>query len=177
MNGYRYNIDRSDRICSVDEAWLDFARENGAGHLTEPSVIGRRLWEFISGRETQHLYRLIFERVRESGQTTVVPFRCDSPRCRRFMELSVAPAESDGLELLVRVLREESRVHVNLLDVRISRDDRFLEICSWCKCVRVDEDHWFEVEEAIRRLQLFLAPELPSLTHGLCRPCESSLLK
>ena len=67
LRRYRYRVDATDRINWVDSWWLAFARENGASELTADSVIGRSLWDFVSGADTRRLFKAIHERVRSSG--------------------------------------------------------------------------------------------------------------
>ncbi len=173
-NRFRYQVDSRDRIRFVDTAWLDFARQNNAAELTEAAVIGQSLWEFIAGRETQHLYRLIFDAVRKERKIATVPFRCDSPECRRYMELSITLLPGDGLEFLVSLIREELRAYVALLDPNVPREEDFVTVCSWCKRVFLPDDDWVEVETGVRHLQLFSDEALPQITHGMCETCASA---
>jgi hypothetical protein len=168
-----YWLDGNDRLEAVSAAWLEFARTNSAGHLTRDAVIGRSLWDFLTGTEVRLLYQLLFRRVREDGISVVLPFRCDSPSVRRFMELGVRPGDQGGLELEGRLLRTEAREPARLLDPAEARTDDFLTVCSWCKQVRLPSEHWVEAEEAIVTLDLFSAPQLPRLTHGICSACAA----
>ena len=171
----RYQIDSGDRIRFVDSSWLDFARKNGAAELAEPLVLNRPLWQFIAGKETQHLYGLIFDAVRDKQKTATIPFRCDSPECRRYMELSIAPLPNDGLEIAASLIREEPRPYVRLLDPNIPRGGELVTICGWCKKVLVPDEDWVEVETAVRCLNLFSAEALPQITHGICGGCQSAV--
>ena len=81
-----HRIDADNRVASVNDEWEAFARENDATQLTRQNVIGTPLREFVFGLETWHLYELIFNRVRSDSNGITIPFRCDSPHRRRFME-------------------------------------------------------------------------------------------
>ncbi|MBC8328945.1 MAG: hypothetical protein H8E31_09385 [Planctomycetes bacterium] len=166
-----YRIDSQGRIVDVSLEWLDFARENCAHRLDRQALVGRPLWEFIAGSETRCLYEMVFERVRKEEVTVTLPFRCDSPTLRRFMQLVVRPAPEGWLELEGQVIRTEVRAEVPLLDPSAVRSEEFLNICSWCKKVQRSQDEWIEVEGAIADLELFAAPVLPQLSHGLCPAC------
>lgn len=172
---FHYRVDSDDRIRFVSAEWLAFAQDNAAPTLGPDAVLGQSLWKFVAGRETQHLYRLLFAAARREERILTVPFRCDSPSTRRFMELEIAPLADAALSISASLLREESRSPVELLDPRAPRSDDFVVICSWCKRVLVPPDEWAEVEAAIRGLGLFEATRLPSLTHGLCGACELAM--
>jgi hypothetical protein len=151
-----------------------FACENQAEELNVHAVVGKSLFEFIGGTETQHLYMVLIDKVRKEQGETVVPFRCDSPSLRRFMELRVSYQGNGTVRFAGRLIREETRDTVTLLDDAVSRNDAFIRMCSWCKKVAVDEG-WVEVEEAVNRLRLFESEVLPKITHGVCEACSSSI--
>jgi hypothetical protein len=170
-----YRLDSEDRIVSVGAEWLAFARANAGAELEPGAVLGRRLWDFIADRETRHLYGLIFATARLERRNVTIPFRCDSPTSRRYMELAIEPLADDALDLSSMTIREEPRSYVALLDPSVPRSDDLLVICSWCKQVLVPRTGWVEVEIAIRRLDLFASAQLPNLSHGMCSACESKL--
>ena len=175
LREFAYRVDADNRITDVDSAWLAFAQQNAPSRLDRRATIGRPLPDFISDAETRHLYHMIFARVRATKRSLVLPFRCDSPTLRRFMELEVAPLAGDALALTGRLLWEEARPHVALLDVAVPRGEDALTICSWCKQVYVAGE-WIDVEEAVSRLRLFYRASLPHLTHGICERCRDRVL-
>ncbi len=83
-------IDAADKLVHVNDAWLAFAGENTAPQLTAASVLNQPIWRFIQGQETIYLYKQIFGRVRAGKSPVKFPFRCDSPDCRRFMEMQLS---------------------------------------------------------------------------------------
>lgn len=169
---FRYVIDSTDRIVAANAEWFDFARENGAGWLTSDAVLGRPLWDFITDPETRMLYREMVKGVREQSRAQMVPFRCDSPDRRRFMELTISKNPDGALLFLSRVVREESREPIPFLAPGIARGDSVLVMCGWCKKVRVGAEQWVEVEAAVKALDLFDAPRLPRISHGICSVCS-----
>ncbi len=170
----RYRLDAYDRIRSVSEDWLAFARRNGAAHLDE-SVVGQSIWRFIDGRETRELYRLLFERVRDWGTPVSFPLRCDSPEQRRYLTLTIQPAEQEGLELQTETVREEPRPAVPLFETLLGAEGDQLTVCSWCKRVLVNGEAWVEAEEAIERLDLFGDAPMPNISYGICPACKASI--
>ncbi|RMF84814.1 MAG: hypothetical protein D6736_18575 [Nitrospinota bacterium] len=166
-----HRIDAEDRIIFVNEAWLAFAQQNDASHLTREAVLGQPLWCFIAGEETQHLYTLLLSQVRSTGQRRWIPFRCDSPDRRRFMEMEIALCAPGEVQFTSWLLREEVRPPLPLFEAKQERSPTLLTLCSWCKKVKISPTEWIEVEEAIRRLDLFADPHPPRITHGICPSC------
>lgn len=168
---FRYVIDGNDCFLSANGEWFDFARENGAGHLTLERLLGRSVWDFIAGRETRQLYRVLLKGVREGRSITRVPYRCDSPNRRRYMELGISRNADGSVVFCSWLVGQEEREAVALLDQGVSRNEELIAMCSWCNKVRVGEVDWVEAEEAVRVLGLFNAPALPQISHGMCGEC------
>lgn len=170
-----HHIDGEDRIVFANAAWYEFARENGADSLAKESVEGRWLWSYISNRETRQLLQLLVNRVRCGCGKVTIPYRCDSPVRRRFMELQLSLLPMRGVEFRSRMLRVEARDYVALLDCGVTRSGESLRVCSWCKRVWVTGRGWLEVEEAVQVLNLFGAGPIPGIAHGICEKCSRSL--
>ncbi|MGA7828510.1 MAG: hypothetical protein WCA04_12655 [Geobacteraceae bacterium] len=171
-NSCRYLIDGADRIICVSGNWLAFAQRNEAAESCHPDrVINRSIWDFVDGIETTHLYELILEKVRSTDRSVRVPFRCDAPGTRRYLELLITPVQRDFVEFVSALLYEEPRDHVELLASGVPRSEEFIRICSMCKKVELSKNSWVEIEEAIEALRLFDKTTLPQITHGLCHEC------
>jgi hypothetical protein len=171
MSCGQYELDGEDRIRSVNEPWCAFARANEAEHLID-AVVGTSIWDWIEGMEVRHLYQLLFSRVRRHRPIPRLPFRCDSPGVRRFMELDLSVLPDDGLLCKAQLKRTERRPPVSLLDSSTGRSQALVIVCSWCKRVRVNRGLWLEVEQAVSALGL-LESEPPGITHTICTDCES----
>ncbi len=126
-------IDDADKIVHVNDDWLAFAGENTAPQLTASSVLDQLIWRFIQGQETIYLYKQIFSRLRAGKSPVKFPFRCDSPDCRRFMEMKLSLLPGGAIQFIAQILRQEWRDPVDLLDASRDRTGEFLKICSWCK--------------------------------------------
>jgi hypothetical protein len=173
---YAYSVDTRDLIDAVDEAWLGFARANGAPELTAEAVLGQPLYRYLAGEETRHWYRLILDKVRRVEGEMRLPFRCDGPTVRRFMELRIRRHGPAGVAFVGRLVREEAREAMALFDAATSRSADSLAVCPWCKLVSVD-GAWLEVEDAVAKLGLFEAPRLPRVAHGVCDRCHAHLAR
>ncbi|CAG1066523.1 hypothetical protein BAC1_02141 [uncultured bacterium] len=165
-----HTVDADENIVNVNGEWVEFARENGAPELASELVVGRAIWEFITGRETRHISRLLLEKARRGGRSISIRYRCDSPELKRFMEMEIVPIESGSVDFRSRILRLEHREPVLLLDPGTPRADEFLTICSWCRRARV-ASVWVELDEAVKTLDLFSSVSMPQLTHGICQDC------
>lgn len=170
-----YRIDKDDRIVFVNDQWDRFAVGNEGNGVRSSEVLGRSLWDFIDGLTTQQIYRQIVKRSR-AGNAVDYPLRCDAPDRRRLLQMGVRAAHSGAVEFTSRVVSEEPRQAVSLLDRRFPRTGDLVTVCSWCEKVRV-EGRWVDVEDAIAALGLFQQTELPALTHGMCQACNDTMNK
>lgn len=169
-----YRIDAHQRLVFVSEHWGSFGEENHGRHLAAEQVLGRSLWDFITDQTTIEIYRALVARVVQTACVAQFPFRCDSPGARRHMWMILSALENGACQFSSRILREEPRTFVPLLDPLALRDPRaFVTVCSWCKKVAVPNTGWLEVERAVGVMELFGTPLQPQLTHGICPPCEA----
>lgn len=172
-----YRIDQSDRINFANQEWFDFARENNAMALRPDAVIGSLLWNYISDEETRRLFQVLLGKVRETGAPVALPYRCDSGDCRRFMEMKIVPMPDRQVGFYSRILRDEPREKVRLMEPHAERTDGVLVMCSWCKKIPLPDGRWVEVEEAVKALNLFDAPRLPMISHTMCPECAAAFVK
>jgi hypothetical protein len=172
---YCYRVDAADRLVWVDAWWLAFAAENGAPELTEQSVLGRSLWDFIEGNEPRRLFAEIHARVRRTSKTLVLPFRCDSPTLQRHLRLKIVPAEQGELHYESILLRVEPQRMLTLLDPQQPRTDAMLTMCSGCKRALLEPVGWLEVEDISVRLRLFESRRVPQLRYTICPDCAVAM--
>lgn len=171
-NDYIYVIDEADRIVSVSDNWLLFAQENEATASCHPdSIMNKPIWDYIFGMETQHLFEVTLEKVRTTDKSVVLPFRCDAPDRRRYLELLITPLHQKCIKFTSYIIREESRDTVVLLEAGIPRSNDIINMCSMCKKVELSKGNWVEVEVALTTLKLFEQLKLPQISHGLCVEC------
>lgn len=172
MNSCVYIIDKQNLIVSLSGNWLSFARENQAEESCRPDrVLHEPIWKFIDGEETSYLYQLCLAKIRSQQRPMILPFRCDAPDQRRYLELQMTPLAQEQIEFSSRILRVEVRERVKLLEPDAPRAETFIKMCSMCKKIKIAEKIWLEVEEAVATLGLFGEEPLPRITHGCCPPC------
>jgi len=178
LSGVRYAIDADDKICFVDEAWGRFAQANDGSELAQPAIIGQALWNHISDETTRKLYQQIVARVRK-GQVARFRLRCDGPKFRRLLEMTIRPALNGSVEFETGIVQIDDRAPLALLSRDTPRSSDLLRVCAWCTRVDVSAgaNDWVEVEEAADRLRLFELEKAPQLTHGICEVCLESMTK
>ena len=176
MRECTYRIDADDRLSWVSSGWVDFAEENEGIGLDSDQILGRSLFDYITGLETPELYRRLFTKVRRAGKPLSFPFRCDAPGVRRRMRMAIRPLADGGLEIATTVSEQEPREFVPLLDAKAQRNAEYIRMCSWCARVQLDADRWEEVEVAIELLGLFDREGLPQISHGACPSCRTAVV-
>jgi hypothetical protein len=127
-----YRLDAKNRIIEVGGNWDRFAHENGADDLASDFVIGLPLRAFISGDVTKMFMDTMLTRVRLTGKPAVIPYRCDSPGIKRFMEMSL---EAIGTEVFSehRILAERPMPrHTNFRVAAHNKSCRMIKQCSMC---------------------------------------------
>ncbi|MHB1351225.1 MAG: hypothetical protein C4563_02470 [Desulfobulbus sp.] len=175
MNEVVYTIDAGDRLFSANDAWDRFASENSSPHLNANTVCHRLLWDFIQDSETCLLHATLLGRVRSGRSIRNLPFRCDSPGLRRFMEMDITDLGDGIIEYRCRLIKTEVREPVPLLADSVRADERLLRMCSWCKKIDAGNNVWLEIEDFILRRNLFAAQPIPRITHTICDTCVKLL--
>ncbi len=168
-----YVLDAEDVIADVSPEWLAFASDNGAPDLCREAVVGKPLWSFIAGEETRYLYRLLLKKARETATPIVIPFRCDSPDCRRYMRLELSQLSAGTIQGSGELIRSEPRPYLSLLDLGLARSDSTVAMCSYCKAIRTADDGWVELESGVELLGLLESERPPQVTHGACESCAA----
>lgn len=167
-----HRIDGEDRICYVNEEWLAFALENDTPEITRASVMKKPIWDFIEDAETRAIFNELISRVRQTMSAVSVPFRCDSPDRVRQMSMELVPLLDEEVQFNCRMVREEAREPVGMLDPGAARSDELVKICSWCKRIETDAGRWVEIDRAIDEMGLFGETRPPRTTGGICPDCK-----
>ncbi|HCE46896.1 MAG TPA: hypothetical protein DET40_25390 [Lentisphaeria bacterium] len=172
-NDIIYLVNERDDICFVNGKYEEFAAANAGNAAASKSVLHQSLWNFVTDITTQELYRSALRKVRE-GNRLRFKFRCDSPDCRRMLEMNMQVVRNREVEFRIRTISEKKRPVQALWDPLAIRSKDLLRVCSWCKKIQVGDD-WMEVEKAVTRLSLFERSVLPSVSHGICDQCYKEI--
>jgi len=170
-----YLIDDRDRIAHVSAGWNEFAFTNGSPHLSSDAVVGKSIWDHITGPLVRNLYEEFLRCVREHQRTAEFPFRCDSPTERRFLRMRLLPQADNRIAITTHLLRRESREAVPLLAMAAADSGDAIEMCSFCKKVRIDATTWVTAEAAVAALDLFGEVQRPGISHSVCPACVDDM--
>lgn len=172
-----YTLDSNDRIVSVNEAWDSFATQNEGTAFLAEHIVGRNLFEFIGDDSTRQIYRQMLARIR-SGKDLEYRYRCDSPECRRLMEMQVRATDSEGgVEFRSITLEATQRAPMRLPQADgadVTEPAELQRTCGWCNRLDVN-GVWMEIEDALPRLQVLESAAAPTLTHGICEACLAKM--
>jgi hypothetical protein len=166
-----YVADESDVIVSIDGPWDEFARSNDSPECCSEFVLGRSVFEFIDSVEVIGIYRQLFSAARRTGRSVRFPFRCDAPRFRREMHMTLSPSPGDCIELRTRLIASSERPAQTLFDRSVLGEGDPIRVCSYCNRFSVPGQGWVEVEAAVESLQLFNVDRVPQISHGICDGC------
>lgn len=170
-----YGVDSNDCLTDFNDAWTSFAAENADRDLTASSLVGRSLWDEISDVTTGHLYRLMFQRLRQGAPVIQFRFRCDGPAQRRLLSMEMK-ANADGcIRFEVTPLVVENRDPIPLMEAQPIESEWILDMCSWCNRIEVEGGRWVEIETGLEAHAVFEGQATPSLTHGICAACEAAV--
>ena len=160
-----YALDDADQITRVSHGWADLGNR----------LLGRTIWNFFSGTATHHIYRNIFQRVRNTEASTSVDIRCDQPN--QLVELRVVVSGSANSELLVTIetLLKAPTEYQSLWDPDVVRSTQLVRACSWCQSIHVRDDLWLPFVEAVGEIGLLQANYPPDISHGICKDCFGQL--
>ena len=170
-----YRIDADDRVMGHGDGWGNFARENDAPELAELAGTAT-LWSFMSSETCRGMWQMIVERARSGGEALQVPLRCDAPHARRWFEMVITPEADGQVHFRSRLVFEELRDPVPLLDLAAERDDAgdAVPLCTWCGQVEYD-GRWLEVETMLREARLLEQPVMPAVDYGVCTGCRDDM--
>lgn len=162
-----YRLDKADRIVETGGAWDRLAQENAGTDLLSASIVGRSLYDYIHGDVSRMFVRTLVNGVRTLGRPRTVPYRCDSPGVRRFMEMSLFREASGSILVEHRQLRTEAIQRKFDFKAGVALGRQMIIRCSHCNAVK-NNGTWGEAED--------LLPEgntqVPVI-YGVCQTCLS----
>jgi hypothetical protein len=171
-----YTIDADDRLVEVNHAFCEsfgVGRTETAAH----ALIGRPIWDFVTGAVSRQIWEVLYDRVRAVGAPVFVPLRADTASQRSLIDLELHPLSDRSIRHVCEYVLRESRPAIALLDPNYPRDDRALLRCAWCARVQVRLGLWQEVEDALISLRLQATETLPQVRDASCGACTQSVLK
>jgi hypothetical protein len=184
LDGVAYAIDRNERIVAIGESnWNEFATANDGDGVLANDIVGRPLFDFVSGDHIKDAYRRMLTAVL-GGERKIAQFRfrCDAPAVRREMRMSVTPLRDAGAVVAAlfqsQTVAVEDRPPINLFGLfnrprRPAVQRTIVTVCSFCHAVS-DEDAgngrdrtWVSAETYYRKG----GSSDVDVSHGICGGC------
>lgn len=159
---------------ALSDNWDAFARQNCAVGLAPGEVLGRSLWDYIKDETTRRLYQVLLRAVRSKGLSLSFPYRCDSPRMRRYMMMHLTPRADGSVTFVNELVETRARSPEVYFRSVLAPNTQYFVMCSVCNRVRFYEtDNWQEVEEAFTTLAQVDDPL--EVVYEVCESCSGSL--
>ena len=141
-----YWLDGEDKIIGVGSTWDFFAGENEGREVVSELVVGRSLWEFISGDPTRMWLSSILTLARIRNENVNRPYRCDSPTVKRFMNLEIKKDADGVLHLVHSLVRVEAMSVPCRVNPTPSPGKKMIQRCSVCNRFNTAKG-WTEAED------------------------------
>jgi hypothetical protein len=175
-----YTIDEEDRIIEVNTGWAEFAADNDAPELIEPTFDGT-LWQAIADAGTRSMWHSVVTVVRSTQRPVTIPYRCDAPHIRRWFEMQIQGIGEQRVRFRSALVAVEPRpAPIDRIEIERESDDRedlpLVLGCSWCARYGAD-GHWVELEQAVRHHRWLERDHPPKVRAGICPECASRIRK
>lgn len=166
-----YWLDHDDRIVQVNPLWDQFALENGGEQrLLSSEIKGRRVFDFITGDQTRMYLEALLQHVRFLNRTLNRSYRCDSPTLKRFMSMSLTPAEQGLVKLDHTLLKSELFEKPVIYRHEPDPEADALPRCSVCTRLLIKKN-WLSPEDA--EILGLITPGIPLPVHyRICPACR-----
>jgi hypothetical protein len=190
LEGVSYALDPQGMFLAVGRpGWSQFATDNGQPALAEDRIIGRHLFDYVSGPEVQDIYRRMHEMVLSRTRPQITfQFRCDAPDAERRMRMSVSLISVEGEPAAIlyqsQVLAEISRPPMDLFDpvareagLASMRNMPLINMCSYCHDVALTGDGPAGARQWITPEAYYRAggSSQVRISHGICQECYETV--
>lgn len=167
-------LDFDNLIVEVGGDWDRFAIENDAPELSGERIIGRSIFDFVSGNVTRQFFVALLQIVRAGRPEIELEYRCDSPELRRYMHMRVSCVEGGRVRFQNSVIRTEPRDRtVSIMTARHRTRDTHVR-CSMCNQIKI-AGNWVEPDH-IDDVQLICSEDM-AVIYGICKSCDEELQK
>jgi hypothetical protein len=104
-----YRLDGQDRIVEVGGHWDRLAHENEGAAVVADRVLGTTLYAHVADEASRMFVWTMLDSVRKLRRPSTKPYRCDSPECRRHMQMTIVPEAAGGLLVQHQLIKIEKR--------------------------------------------------------------------
>jgi hypothetical protein len=175
MKDIEYVIDNNDKVISVNDAWDAFALCNDAPGLLSECVIGRDWREFVQGDATRMYMEAILTATRCLGMRVSQSYRCDSPREKRYVQLTVELLADHHVLFhhhTTQVFEQKYVVNYVVPTLPVVAHKK-VKRCSMCNRIEL-QGSWLETEQAVESGFLKAGAEVP-VFYGICPDCHNKV--
>lgn len=169
-----YKVGKTKQIIAVGGEWDAFAEENEGRKALSRSVIGRPIWDFITGAPTRMWLETLFQLAELRNEPVERIYRCDSPQLKRVMSMRISPEEDRVLRVdneLLSVEPLEKKVVIRHHSHQTGTDIRMR--CSICGKIKEKENEsevWTEPADLADQI-----PEGIVVAYTVCAACKQAL--
>jgi hypothetical protein len=190
IDGISMILDHELRISQIGRPnWERFLEDNPpedpeVRNRAKQSVLDRPVTQFFAGDEVRSTFADLFKSILSGVRSHVrIDYRCDAPKLRRDMRLSVSPIRTDGAlrHLLYQsvMLSAQPRPAIPLFGVPVVEQGAkdILTVCAICTRVAwpigapTGAREWIEPPEYYRRD----GDDVALISHGFCEDCFTKL--
>lgn len=141
MQSY-YRVSAYDEVIDVGGDWMSSTRAKGQGDRTGGTLLGRSIWTYIAGIETQSYLNAIFFKVRQAETRVEMPYRCDSRDLARLFRMVVRPdpVEYCGLHIQHSLIWQKPLPRAAQAKSPEDEDSQTADRCSVCCRFKLGED-------------------------------------
>ena len=165
-----YTLDADDRIVECGgPAWSAFAAENGGPELASGKLEGQSIYAHVAGHFTKRFLREFFIAARAAEAPLSRPYRCDSPRVKRYMEMRAAAQDGGALRVEHRLIAETAMA-VTVTPRELPEGGRAdFSRCSICNRLRGSGAQGWREPDQTGVLGLL------RVVHTVCKDCRSGI--
>lgn len=169
-----YWLDRDDNIVKVGGAWDRFARENDGPDARADAVVGRPIWDFVSGDTARMWLESLLGYTRLHGKAVSRNYRCDSPEVRRFLSMNVSREDRHHLRVEHVVEAIEPRDRAVGIVAATARTAHTRLRCSICGRIK-GGDTWCEPDDPTLADQPGAPRNGFTVIYSVCAECQMLL--
>lgn len=162
-----YWIDKKMKIVSISGPWDEFAEKNNGPDIVSEKVRGKHVWEFITGDTTRMWFDALIQLARVKRVPIERPYRCDSPRLKRYMNMTITPEDSGLLRIEHTLIStQELQTPVNFTFAREKNTEPIHTRCSVCGRVK-NSQLWQETADRGEEEEINM-----NVTYAVCPDCR-----
>ncbi len=165
-----FSVDANNVIIAINGSWDEFADANDAPQLKKQHVVGKSLFDYISGNVTRQFVQKLLDIVRQKNTSACFDYRCDAPNLRRYLQMRLMANERGEVRISNYQLHTEPRV-APIFFIRSNQRDRHTRVrCSICNLLKQAEQ-WVEAESLLKDKEPLTVPVI----YGVCPQCQHQL--